>query len=116
MSGKQRYSSVYLSAIVRRIDREDGNRDTTAVVVEPGGRKKFIPLKADRILSMEPVGWTFDEIVGTTVHDPSVSSGHYNIQLRRRYDAHKFVRREHIVFPCKIGIRPSEVFTHACKF
>jgi hypothetical protein len=115
-SCKQRYSTVYVTAVVRRIDRDDTNEGTTAVVKDPGGRRIFVPLRGDRVFSMEPVSWTFDEIVGTTVRDASVQTGHFNIQLRRRYDARKFVGREYVVFPSKHDARPHEVFTYACKF
>jgi hypothetical protein len=113
-SCKQRYSTVCVTGVVRRIDCDDENVGTTAVVVEPNGRRTAVPLRADRVFSLEPVRWTFDEMVGTTVRDPIVRRGHFNIQLRRRYDAHGFVGREHIVFPCKPGVRRDEVFTHAC--
>lgn len=112
----QRYSSIYITAVVRRIDHIDVNKGTVAVVEDPSGRRTYIPLRGDRVFSMQPMRWTFDEMVGTTVHDASVDSGHFNIQLRRRYDAHKFVCREYVVFPCKHDVSRHEVFTHSCDF
>ena len=112
----KRYSSVYVSAIVARIDCNDESKGTTAVVVDPNGRRTLIPLRAERLLSLEPVGWTFDEMVGTTVRDRNVRGEHFNIQLRRRYDARGFVGREYVVFSCKRDVQRHEIFTHACRF
>jgi hypothetical protein len=107
------YVAVYVTAVVRRVDREGAHRAVD--VVAPNGTRHALALRPTDVASLEPLAWTFDEIVGTTAHDPRVREGNVNVQLRRRFGKKAYEGKEYLIFACKDDVPKAQIFTHQCK-